>query len=256
MPSTDRNAAPASTAEPSSRKRKMDATEQKYYAVRAGHKPGIYTSWAICQQQISGFKGALFKSFLSYEDASAFAAGRDPPSTKTGKPARFYGVAVGRKPGVYTDWPKAQEAIVGWKGPKYKKFDTRTEAEAFVRSYGTAATAARVAPDPDAGRDSEEPPAKRAKKVAVHPPPRGNVDVLYTDGSSLGNGKVGATAGVGVYFGQSDPRLVFWLPCATTGPALTIPSPPYQEYLGAAAGRGADEPARRAHGHPPWAPDH
>jgi ribonuclease HI len=122
------------------------------------------------------------------------------------KPARFYGVAVGRKPGVYTDWPKAQEAIVGWKGPKYKKFDTRTEAEAFVRSYGTAATAARLASDSDLVNDSEEPPAKKAKKAAVHPPSRSNVDVVYTDGSSLGNGRAGASAGVGVYFGDSDPR--------------------------------------------------
>lgn len=40
------------------KKRKMDAAEQKYYAVRAGFKPGVYTSWTICQQQITGFKGA------------------------------------------------------------------------------------------------------------------------------------------------------------------------------------------------------
>jgi ribonuclease HI len=29
---------------------------------------------------------------------------------------------------------------------------------------------------------------------------------IYTDGSSLGNGKLGAVAGVGVYFGPNDPR--------------------------------------------------
>lgn len=55
---------------PPSKKRKTDGgggsdKEQKYYAVRAGHKPGVYTSWAICQQQISGFKGAMCKSLLS-----------------------------------------------------------------------------------------------------------------------------------------------------------------------------------------------
>ncbi|GKT79118.1 RNase H domain protein, partial [Colletotrichum tofieldiae] len=31
---------------------------------------------------------------------------------------------------------------------------------------------------------------------------------VYTDGSSLGNGNVGSTAGVGVYFGPNDPRNV------------------------------------------------
>lgn len=41
-----------------SKKRKVDANATKYYAVRAGYKPGVYTNWSICQQQISGFKGA------------------------------------------------------------------------------------------------------------------------------------------------------------------------------------------------------
>lgn len=57
----------SSSAGPPSKKRKMDGgsdKEQKYYAVRAGHKPGVYTSWAICQQQISGFKGAMCKLLL------------------------------------------------------------------------------------------------------------------------------------------------------------------------------------------------
>ncbi|KAL2263585.1 hypothetical protein VTK26DRAFT_6052 [Humicola hyalothermophila] len=205
MVSTNRKASLASTNEPPSKKRKMDATEQKYYAVRVGHKPGVYTSWSICQQQISGFKGALFKSFLSYEDASAFAAGRDPPSASNEKPIRYYGVAVGRKPGVYTDWAKAQEAIVGWKGPKYKKFDTLAEAEAFVRNYH-AATATAAGRGSDGTGQTEEPPTKKAKTSAKPPSSRSDVMVVYTDGSSLGNGKDGASAGVGVYFGPSDPR--------------------------------------------------
>lgn len=64
MPSTNKHAAPVAAADHSSKKRKMDAAEQKYYAVRAGFKPGVYTSWAICQQQITGFKGAQCPSPL------------------------------------------------------------------------------------------------------------------------------------------------------------------------------------------------
>lgn len=51
---------------------------------------------------------------------------------------KFYGVAKGRIPGVYTDWTTAQEQITGWKFPKYKKFATRAEAEEFVRRGGNA----------------------------------------------------------------------------------------------------------------------
>ncbi|KAH6617626.1 ribonuclease H-like domain-containing protein [Chaetomium tenue] len=197
---------------PAAKKRKMDAAEQKYYAVRAGFKPGVYTSWTICQQQITGFKGAQFKSFLTYEDASAFAAGREPASAMDGtKPPRFYGVAVGRKPGVYTEWPAAQEAIIGWKGPKYKKFETRAEAEAFVRSFSGSAKA--IAPtvagsDQDEADGIEEPTAKRRKTAKKSTKAQNGLVIVYTDGSSLGNGRVGATAGVGVYFGDNDPRNV------------------------------------------------
>ncbi|KAK4096968.1 hypothetical protein N658DRAFT_435065 [Parathielavia hyrcaniae] len=210
MPLTGSSTVPVQAAEPPTKKRKINAAEQKYYAVRAGFKPGVYTSWAICQQQITGFKGAQFKSFLSYDDASAFVAGRNPTSsTSDSKSPRFYGVAVGRKPGVYTEWFAAQEAIVGWKGPKYKKFETRAEAEAFVKSYSNLAMlAGPLVPEAEGndGDGAEEPPAKKAKKAAKPTSSRSGVEVVYTDGSSLGNGRVGATAGVGVYFGEGDPR--------------------------------------------------
>lgn len=152
------------------------------------------------------------KSFLSYDDASAFAAGRNPTSaTSDNKPPRFYGVAVGRQPGVYTEWSAAQEAIVGWKGPKFKKFDTRAEAEAFVRTYDATAKSAKVAVaevDGDEADGVEEPPAKKAKTTSKPTKTRNGVMVIYTDGSSRGNGRVGATAGVGVYFGAGDSRFV------------------------------------------------
>lgn len=44
----------------------------KYYAVRRGRKPGIYTSWSQCKSQIYGFASASYKSFTSKADAEAF----------------------------------------------------------------------------------------------------------------------------------------------------------------------------------------
>ena len=40
--------------------------------------------------------------------------------------------------------------------------------------------------------------------------PKGVKEVtkVYTDGSALGNGKFGASAGVGVYFGENDSRYI------------------------------------------------
>ena len=45
---------------------------KKYYAVRKGLVPGIYTSWGDCQQNINGYPGAEFKSFSTEEEANAF----------------------------------------------------------------------------------------------------------------------------------------------------------------------------------------
>ena len=44
----------------------------KYYAVKRGRKPGIYTTWSDCQSQIHGFSGADYKSFSTREEAEAY----------------------------------------------------------------------------------------------------------------------------------------------------------------------------------------
>jgi ribonuclease HI len=48
----------------------------KYYVVWVGRKPGIYTTWAECSEQVSGFSGAKFKSFANEAQAQeAFQLG-------------------------------------------------------------------------------------------------------------------------------------------------------------------------------------
>lgn len=44
----------------------------KYYAVRKGKTPGIYTTWDECKIQVHGFKGAIYKSFKNIKDAENF----------------------------------------------------------------------------------------------------------------------------------------------------------------------------------------
>lgn len=43
--------------------------KQKFYVVWKGVTPGIYTSWTECQLQIKNYKGALYKSFDTREEA-------------------------------------------------------------------------------------------------------------------------------------------------------------------------------------------
>ena len=45
---------------------------QKYYAVRVGVQPGIYTNWNECKKNVIGYSGAIYKSFTTEEDAIIF----------------------------------------------------------------------------------------------------------------------------------------------------------------------------------------
>lgn len=47
-------------------------SKKKYYAVKVGKTPGIYFTWADCSAQVTGYKGAKYKSFQSIEEALAF----------------------------------------------------------------------------------------------------------------------------------------------------------------------------------------
>lgn len=44
----------------------------KWYAVRKGNNPGVYTSWADCERQVKGFSGAEFKSFQTETEAISY----------------------------------------------------------------------------------------------------------------------------------------------------------------------------------------
>lgn len=99
---------------------------------------------------------------------------------------KFYAVARGRRPGIYTQWfgpDGAQAQVIGFQNARYKGFATRSEAEAFLQGGGV------------------EPAFGRRKTKAAEPvkPPEAadgtRVDV-YTDGGALGNPGPGGWAAV------------------------------------------------------------
>ena len=46
--------------------------KKKIYAVRKGHKTGLFATWAECQKAVSGYSGAEFRGFTEKEEALAF----------------------------------------------------------------------------------------------------------------------------------------------------------------------------------------
>lgn len=223
----------------------------------------------------------IVKSFPTMTDAERFVAGENPvqgSGSGLSHISKFYAVKSGRVPGIYTDWPAAQEQITGWQKPKHRCFTTRTDAQRFLDEDDRRASDSPVVEvdsvsvnhhvaDLPTEPDVLQPANKKAKKgangtttsvpecseadyepgtaplrsdaedgfdpnivldteigkivyktqeqrLATKPRPSGISQTdpirIHTDGSSLGNGTAGAFAGVGVYFGPGDRRSVFW----------------------------------------------
>ena len=49
--------------------------KKKVYAVRSGKKTGIFNTWEECKAAVHGYSGAVYKSFLTQEEAQAYLEG-------------------------------------------------------------------------------------------------------------------------------------------------------------------------------------
>lgn len=56
----------------------------KFYAVKEGRKTGIFSTWAECEQQVKGFKGAIYKSFSTQQEALTFLNNQPQQITSEG----------------------------------------------------------------------------------------------------------------------------------------------------------------------------
>ena len=54
----------------------------KFYAVRKGRKPGIYSTWSECEAQVKGFPQAEYKSFRQRADAESYLQGNEVSNPK------------------------------------------------------------------------------------------------------------------------------------------------------------------------------
>ena len=93
----------------------------------------------------------------------------------------YYAVAVGRKKGIYMRWCDCRDQIQRFKGAKYKKFDSKEDAEEFMKE-----------------NENYNQPLDELKADLF----------VYTDGSCINNGRKNAMGGIGIYFGENDSRNV------------------------------------------------
>lgn len=93
---------------------------------------------------------------------------------------KYYAVAQGRKTGIFTSWPEAQQQVTGVANAIFKSFKTQQEAEAFLKNPSFSCGSNRNGPN-------KTGPGKPPK---THPPeetyPESTI-VVYTDGGAIGN---------------------------------------------------------------------
>jgi len=180
---------------------------QKYYAVQNGREPGVYTDWNSASKQIVGWTKPKYKSFPSREEAEAFVArgggnGEAIPDivSATGSPAPN----GSKQPPAKKSKKKAEEV----ESTLLDEGDYEA-GEGPLPADTEDGFDPRITLDPASGnvQYKSHEHLNKTKWQATGPTEEGMMRV-YTDGSSLGNGALGAVAGVGVYFGPNDKRCV------------------------------------------------
>ena len=181
-------------------------SSQKFYAVRVGRVPGVYGDWASAQKQIEGWPMPKYQGFASRAEAEAFVqagqaralAPRGGPSpdrdaTPVPKKARKNGAAASKSRS------KASKSMGLDEGGTPAELGTGPLPIGAVGGFDPSLMINAVTGEIE--RKADRARVALGQGAATAGPLR-----IYTDGSSLGNGKQGAVAGVGVYFGAGDER--------------------------------------------------
>ena len=144
----------------------------------------------------------------------------------------FYAVANGRAVGVFTNWTDCKHSVQGFSGAVFKKFDTKIDAEAFIASNSLDENVGEATLAEVFGMNSENVSrrsfpselrrhakyCRRSLDLSQSVPISADISIqlneshpdyyVYTDGACSKNGMRGASAGIGVYFGEGDARNV------------------------------------------------
>ncbi|XP_062323214.1 ribonuclease H1 [Osmerus eperlanus] len=154
-----------------------------FYAVGKGKKPGVYKTWDECKSQVEKFPHASFKKFASEKEAWAFVRGEiasKVPDVTDGGASQ--GTVSLPKRG-----PEALEYIpLGKKRPCAEVEEETPTKRVKLSEEGSQGSAS----------------SSGTKDGFTY---MGDAVVVYTDGCCSGNGRIGARAGIGVYWGRDHP---------------------------------------------------
>ncbi|EPS40108.1 hypothetical protein H072_6065 [Dactylellina haptotyla CBS 200.50] len=200
----------------------------KFYGVRSGGTPGVYTSWEECQKHVVGVKNPKFRQFSTREEAEAFVRGvgehsglaesvsaanaaaaaaaaaagadsrEDEDSRNTRRKTSGAGTVGSRRSST------AIESILGSDDLNSDLRDAGLHEDGKEQSEILDDNILEEVEIETSGNVVKRSSPKLMRNVLV--PKKTAVLKIYTDGSSLMNGSASARAGVGIWFGPGDKR--------------------------------------------------
>ena len=146
---------------------------KKFYAVKRGRKTGLYTVWAECAAQVKGFQGAVYKGFMTEEEARAWLGGVD---ARTEQPRAAAEMAA----------PSAPDAdyIIHTDGSCLRNPGGAGGWAAVIETAATGAVEEKSGGDPETTNNRME---LTAALMALSAVPEGARVALYTDSQYLKN---------------------------------------------------------------------
>ena len=172
-----------------------------FYAVYKGFETGIFDNWKDCSRSIIGFSGAIYKKFNEKEDAQYFYKnGKERATNRPNKKIKTLDEFVNVET-IKTN-NKMQNLTFFKEEPKYMKLD-KFCTQTIDSSDEDIETLKKKYENNKQCNENKKSKNKEKEVISQDPP-----IYVYTDGGCINNGKPNAIAGVGVYFGENDPRNV------------------------------------------------
>ena len=146
---------------------------KKFYAVKRGRKTGLFTVWAECAAQVKGFQGAVYKGFMTEDEARAWLGGAD---ARTEQPRAAAEMAA----------PSAPDAdyIIHTDGSCLRNPGGAGGWAAVIETAATGAVEEKSGGDPETTNNRME---LTAALMALSAVPEGARVALYTDSQYLKN---------------------------------------------------------------------
>ncbi|XP_067679512.1 ribonuclease H1-like [Haliotis asinina] len=173
-----------------------------FYAVRVGRNPGIYKSWLECKAQVSEFPSARYKKFATEDLALEFINSGESAFSN-----RFYSMpsmADSKATAALNSVRKTAKKLQGQLEQMTSTYSTLCEQIDTLEEAVSGSSLKRSSSDGPSDKGSKKlktEDSSDASGWSGTPFTDPSAPSVYTDGACFNNGKKGAVAGIGVFWG-------------------------------------------------------